>query len=56
MTVGDRRVTINSRSDFGRGPDRFAVLPEDASRAQPVSANVEGHAHGDHSRTCEAKS
>lgn len=55
MTVGDRRVTINARSDFDRGPDRYAVLSEDASRARPVSAHVEGHAHGDHSLTCEGK-
>lgn len=53
--VAARRVVINARSDFGLGPDRYAVFPEDASRARPISAHVEGSAHGDHSKTCEAR-
>jgi hypothetical protein len=52
---GGRRVTIDGRSDYGRGPDRYFVEPEDASRARPVSPRFAGNAHGDHSVTCEGR-
>lgn len=54
MTLPDgRRVTIDERSEFGRGPNRYMVESEDLGRARPVSPNFDGQAHGDHSITCE---
>jgi hypothetical protein len=49
------RVTINARSEHGRGPNRYMVEPEDAGRARPVSPGFEGSAHSDHAIACEGK-
>jgi hypothetical protein len=47
-----RKVTIDARSEFETGHDRYMVEGEDLSRARPVSPTWKGFSYGDHSKTC----
>lgn len=56
VTLPDgRQVTIDARSEWETGPNRYMVESEDFSKAKPVDPTYNGHSHGDHSLTCPAK-
>lgn len=55
VTLPDgRQVTLDARSEWETGPDRYMVEGEDSSSAKPVSPTWAGYSFGDHSKTCPA--
>lgn len=48
-------VRIDARSEFGKGPNRYMVDGEDASKASPVAESWEGSAHSDHRFSCPSR-